>query len=90
MPAKNLIAKINGLNPNPGVWFTHKAIRFKIIKAEEVLKNGLAGEVLDESLTIACKENAIGIKFIQKEGKKILEVNEFLSGYKIKKGEKLS
>ena len=90
LPAKNLIAKINGLNPNPGVWFTHKAIRFKIIKAEEVLKNGLAGEVLDESLTIACKENAIGIKFIQKEGKKILEVNEFLSGYKIKKGEKLS
>ena len=24
LPAKNLIAKINGLNPFPGAWFNHK------------------------------------------------------------------
>ena len=39
---------------------------------------------------VGCKEKSIKILLIQKEGKKILKTKEFLAGYKIKKGEKLS
>ncbi len=85
--ARKLIARINGLSPVPGVWFTHNKNRLKIIKALEVEKKGKIGEVLNDNLTIACKENAIEILQIQKEGKKILNSKDFLSGYKIKKGE---
>lgn len=87
IPAKSLIAKINGLNPSPGVWFRHLKTRIKIIEATEVDQTGKAGEVLDENLTIGCKDKAIKILLIQKEGKKNLHVKDFLSGYQIKKGE---
>ena len=89
VPAKNLVSKINGLNPYPGAWFKHHKTRIKIIKAVEVKKKGRIGEVLDENLTIGWKENSITILSIQKEGKKILETANFLAGYKIKKGEML-
>tara|TARA_B100001564_G_C20657111_1_gene679738 strand:- start:152 stop:1072 length:921 start_codon:yes stop_codon:yes gene_type:complete len=90
LPANNLIAKINGLNPYPGVWFYHKGIRLKIIDAIEVDQSGRIGEVLDNNLTVACKQKAIRVLSIQKEGKKILKTKDFLTGYKIEQGEKLA
>ena len=59
------------------------------IKAIEVNQTGRAGEVLDANLTIGCKENAIKILSIQKEGRNVLNTKSFLAGYKIKKGETL-
>ena len=89
VPAKNLIAKINGLSPFPGAWFKHQKSRIKIIEAIEVDEKGGVGEVLDDNLIIGCKEKAIKILLIQKEGKNILNIKSFLAGYKIKKGEVL-
>ena len=88
--AKSLIARINGLNPFPGTWFNHRNTRIKIIEAIEVNQKGKSGEVLDDCLVIGCKEKAIKITLIQKEGKNILNVKNFLAGYKIKKGEMLT
>ena len=87
--AKKIIAKINGLNPSPGVWFRHKGNRVKIIRADLVNIKGPAGKVLSDDLIIGCKDKAIRIKKIQKEGKKILDTIDFLKGYKINKGEML-
>ncbi len=89
MTAEQLVAKIKGLNPFPGVWFVHKRARIKIIRASVTNSKGNPGEVLDNELTIACKEKSIKISLLQKEGKKKLSSKDFLIGYKIKKGEKL-
>ena len=86
-PAKKIIAEINGLSPFPGAWFDHKGNRIKIIEAEKSEKIGRAGEILTDDLIIGCKEKSVKVKLIQKEGKKILKAKEFLSGYKIEKGE---
>ncbi len=88
--AENILAQIKGLSPFPGAWFYHNNNRLKIIKAEKINKSGKSGEVLSEDLIIACGFGSIKIIKIQKEGKKILDINEFLSGYKIKKGEFLT
>ncbi len=88
-PAKIIVAKIRGLNPYPGIWFTHNKNRLKIIQASEAEKSGNIGEVLDENLTVGCGKGSLKIEKIQKEGKKILKAKEFLAGYKIKKGENL-
>jgi|TARA_B100001063_G_C16663914_1_gene502570 methionyl-tRNA formyltransferase len=90
IPAKNLIAKINGLNSFPGAWFKHNDTRIKVIEAIEVNKEGRPGEVLDDYLVIGCKQKAIKIILIQKEGKNILDIKNFLTGYKIEKGEMLT
>ena len=86
-PADNILAKVKGLSPSPGAWFLHKNNRLKIIKAEKISKNGKIGEILSDDFVIGCGSGAIKIIAIQKEGKKILNINSFLSGYKIKKGE---
>ena len=89
-PAKKLIAKINGLNPYPGVWFKHNETRIKIIEAEISENNGKNGEVLTDDLVIGCQDKAIKIKLLQKEGKSVLNSKSFLAGYKIVKGDLLS
>jgi methionyl-tRNA formyltransferase len=89
-PAQKLIAKIKGLNPNPGVWFKHKGTRIKIIEAEISDFQGLQGEVLTNDLTVGCQNKAIKINLLQKEGKKVLNTKSFLAGYRISKGEVLT
>ena len=85
--ADKVLAKINGLNPTPGAWFEHKKIRYKIFKAEISNLSGEPGEVLNDSLSISCKDQSINILEIQKEGKKKLMVKEFTIGGNISKGE---
>ena len=88
-PARKLIARINGLNPYPGVWFKHKEARIKIIEAEVSSNKGKKGEVLTNDLIVGCSDKSIKITFLQKEGKKTMDTKSFLSGYKILKGEVL-
>jgi len=85
--AKMILAKINGLNPNPGAWFEYHKQRYKVLKAKIVNKNGDFGKTLDDNLTIACKEQAIKVLEIQKAGKNKQTINQFLLGNKIKQGE---
>ena len=85
--SKKIIGKINGLHPNPGAYFVFNGDRYKILKAEIGNGSGHPGEVLNDKLEIACANNeSIKIIEIQKEGKKIQEINEFLNGSKIRKG----
>ena len=87
--AKEIIAKINGLNPNPGAWFKYKNERYKVWKAKEASGSGLEGSILDDNLTIACKDKSIKIVEIQKEGKSRQLIDQFLIGNKIHQGEKI-
>ena len=87
--AKKVLAKINGLNPNPGAWFKYKNERYKVWKAKIGNENGSAGKILDENLTVACKERSIKILEIQKEGKSRQAIDQFLLGNRIKQGENM-
>ena len=88
--AKKILGKINALNPNPGPWFEIDGARIKVIKAIEVKAKGSPGEVLDNSFTIACLDNAIKILKLKKEGKSIMTASEFLNGNKLKVGSNIS
>ena len=82
-PAKSVIAKINGLN---GAHFIFQGARYKILKAEINNLSGKPGEIIGDSLEIACKEKSIKVMMIQREGKKPQKTAEFLLGSQIKKG----
>ena len=88
--AENIIAKINAFNPKPGAWFLFKNERIKILQAKEIKKSGVEGEILDDKLTVGCSVNAIQILRIQKEGKRDMDVVEFLVGNNLEKGTKLN
>jgi len=83
--AIKIIAKINGLYPNPGAWFLFQGERYKILKATLSDLEGQPGSVLDDNLTVACGTKSIEIQEIQRQGKSKQKVAEFLLGSKIKK-----
>ncbi len=85
--APKIIGKINGLFPSPGAFFSFNGERYKILKA--CIGNGIGkvGEVLTNNLEIACGNNkSIKILEIQREGKKVQKIGEFMLGTQIKKG----
>ena len=83
--AIKIIAKINGLYPNPGAWFLFQGERYKILKATLSDLEGQPGSVLDDNLTVACGTKSIKIQEIQRQGKSKQKATEFLLGSKIKK-----
>ena len=86
--AEEILAKIRAFYPNPGNWFELNGARIKIIKALEVEATGEVGAIIDDNkMIIACKKNALQILELKKEGKKLMKVNEFLKGNKIKIGQ---
>ncbi len=85
--ALKIIGKINGLYPSPGAFFNFNGQRYKILKAE--IGNGIGknGEVISDNLEIACGgEKSIKVLEIQREGKKIQKIGEFMLGSQIRKG----
>ena len=88
--AKKVLAKINGLNPNPGAWFEYKNERYKVWKAEIVNKSGKIGTILNDQLIVSCKDQAVQILEIQKEGKSRQTTEQFLLGNKINQGENIA
>ena len=88
--AKNIIGKINALSSVPGAWFNFNGERYKILKADLTDQEGIPGLILDDNLTIGCKLKSIRVIKIQRQGKNIQGVKDFLLGSKIKKGSTLS
>jgi len=81
-----IIGKINGLYPFPGAFFLFNGERYKILKAEKSYTKGKAGNIISEDFEICCGEGSIKVLAIQREGKRIQKINEFLLGTQIKKG----
>ena len=84
--ADNIIGKINGLYPFPGAFFLFNGERYKILKAEKSHANGVPGNVISDNFEICCGEGSIKVLNIQREGKRVQQINEFLLGSQIKKG----
>ena len=84
--AEKIIGKINGLYPYPGAFFSFNGERYKILKAEKSSTNGLPGSIVSENFEVCCGEGSIKVLSIQREGKRVQQINEFLLGTQIKKG----
>ncbi len=87
--AKKIVQQINALNPIPGAFFKFKNEKIKIWSAVVTDQKGKVGTTLNENLLIACKDYAIQVLEIQRPGKKIQKVKEFLLGFKIPKASQL-
>ena len=88
--AESIVGKINGLYPSPGAWFIYNGERYKVLKAEIANGVGKAGTVLDDYLEICCNDKSIKIIEIQRQGKRLQNINEFMLGSQIKKGSNLN
>jgi len=88
--ANDVYNHIRAHGPKPGSWFTYKGERIKIIKAKKINALGKSSTIIDKDFTIACKEGAILPLFIQREGKKVVSLEDFLRGFTFSVQDKLN
>ena len=81
---------IRAHGPKPGSWFTYKGERIKIIKAKKNNELGESSTILNKDFMIACKDGAILPEFIQREGKKVVSLDDFLRGFTFSIQDKLN
>ncbi len=77
-----VLAQINANADKPGAYFLQNSTIFKVFRAalsEKTLEPGLI-EVSAKRMFIGCANGSVEIILIQKDGKKILSVKDFLNG----------
>tara|TARA_X000000368_G_scaffold350433_1_gene290751 strand:+ start:521 stop:1444 length:924 start_codon:yes stop_codon:yes gene_type:complete len=87
---KSVYNKIRAFSPKPGAWFNYKKERIKIIKSNFVKGDFEPSIILNNQLHIGCKFGKICPEIIQKEGKKPLNLENFLRGFTIEVGDKVN
>lgn len=90
-PAVEILNQFRGVSPKPGAWcimeLRGKEVRVKILKLSLSLLEGRPSEILkysQEHIIVGCESQSIKIERLQVEGKKPLEVSEFIKGYSLK------
>jgi methionyl-tRNA formyltransferase len=87
-PARAVLRHIHGLSPFPGAWCEMTSegeqVRVKILRCETAPGSGAAGDVLDDHLTIACRQGALRILELQRAGKAPMKAEDFLRGTPLK------
>ena len=80
--SNTIINKIRAFSDKPGCFFIFQNKRYKVLKASESAKKIESREIYIEKnkLLIGTKTNAISIEQIQQEGKKIVNIKDFLNG----------
>lgn len=94
-PAVEVHNKIRGLSPFPGAWFEvereeGRRERVKALRSRLVNGNGAPGEVLGPSLTIGCGDGAVEMLEVQRAGKRPCSATEFLRGFNLPPGTRLT
>jgi methionyl-tRNA formyltransferase len=92
--ARDVLRHIHGLSPFPGAWcelpIEGESVRVKILRGEIAAGSGAAGNLLDDRLTIACRQGAFRILDLQRAGKGAMKAEEFLRGTPLKAGVRVS
>jgi methionyl-tRNA formyltransferase len=78
--------QIRALNPAPGAFFEYRGERFRVHAAHIEHASGMPGELLDDSLLIACGKDAIRPALIQRAGKAAMSAGELLRGFEMAEG----
>lgn len=81
--------QVRAFFPWPGAYFEVNGERIKVLTAAVTEDSGPPGQVLDESLTIACAEGALRPLRVQRAGKAPMETAALLRGFAIPPGTQL-
>tara|TARA_Y100000768_G_C23919681_1_gene654223 strand:+ start:216 stop:1142 length:927 start_codon:yes stop_codon:yes gene_type:complete len=82
--AKSIINHIRAHSPKPGAWLCLNGERIKIIDAKSGSEKGEKSTILNSNFEIGCKDGSILPLILQREGKKVVTIDDFLRGFKPK------
>ena len=86
-PSQAVHDHIRGLSPFPGAWFELAGTgRIKVLRTTKGDGPGPPGTVLDDHLTIACRDGAVRLLEVQRAGKQPMQAEDFLRGTAVAPG----
>ena len=91
--AEEIEKLVRALYPWPGAWTEIDGSRIKIFESKVIPASKQTfppGTIIDNKLTISCGRNSLRLVRLQKQGKKIMNTEEYLNGNPISKGTNLS
>ena len=92
-PAPRVDRQVRGLSPFPGAWFlapsAKRLVRVKALLSRAEDGGGEPGVVLDDTLLVGCREGAVRILRLQREGRGPQSAADFLRGFPLRAGERL-
>jgi methionyl-tRNA formyltransferase len=92
-PWKAVHDHCRGLSPFPGAWFALPGaapVRVKVLRTTRGEGSGTPGTVLDDRLTVACREGAVRLVQLQRAGKQPMSAEDFLRGTPVAPGTRVS
>ena len=87
---KDVFNQVRAFSPKPGAWFLFQKERIKIISCKKIINNSQPSIILNESFHIGCNDGAIVPIIIQREGKNLMEIKDFLRGFQFSVGQKVN
>ena len=90
--AEEIEKLVRALYPWPGAWTEIDGSRIKIFESKVIPASKQTfppGIIIDNKLTISCGRNSLRLVRLQKQGKKIMNTEEYLNGNPISKGTNL-
>jgi methionyl-tRNA formyltransferase len=89
--AQEIERQVRAFAPSPGAWFEANGERIRLLEAAAGSDaSGKAGEVLDESLNVACGSGYIRPLLVQRAGRSAMPPGDLLRGFPIPRGTILS
>ena len=85
-PADTVDRKIRGLSPFPGAWSEVDGHRVKFLASQVAPGDGAPGQVLDDTLKVACGSGAVELLRLQRAGKGPQDKADFLRGLPLPPG----
>lgn len=92
LDAEEIDLKIRGLNGSMEAFFYYNDEKIKVFSAEvfeEEFFQRKAGEILNDEFLIKCAKGSIRPTIIQRQGKKVVSIKDFLLGFEPEIGKKL-
>ena len=90
LSTREVLNQIRAYATNPGAWFFYKNERIKIISASIQRNKGNPSTVLNKQFELGCLDGSILPSYLQREGKKIMYIEDFLRGYSFTVGDSLN
>ena len=90
LSAKEVFNQIRAYSTNPGAWFFYNNERIKIISASIQNNKGNPSTILNKRFELACLDGSILPSYLQREGKKIMYIEDFLRGFSFTVGDSLN
>ena len=90
LSTREVLNQIRAYATNPGAWFFYNNERIKIISASIQSNKGNPSTILNKQFELGCLDGSILPSYLQREGKKIMYIEDFLRGFSFTVGDTIN